>query len=47
MSLQELNNPTRVGPKKSNISEAQGKDFKVAITNILMDLKGNMNKSII
>lgn len=36
ISLLKSNNPTTVSPKKkSNIAEAQDKDFKIVIINIL------------
>lgn len=35
----EPSNPTPVGREKGDIAEAQGKDFKIAITNMIKDLK--------
>lgn len=39
MSSLESRNPTTTGPKYSNTAEAQDKDFKTAIMNIIKDLK--------
>ena len=37
------NNSIAVGPEKCNLTKAQNKNFKMAITNILLDLKSDMN----
>lgn len=38
--------PTKVGPERCNIAEAQGKDFKLAFMNVLEVLEGEINKSL-
>lgn len=38
--------PTIVGPKKSSRAKEEKKDFKLAIINMLNDLKGDTSKSI-
>ena len=38
--------PTKVGPERRNIAEAQGKDFKLAFMNMLEVLEGEINKSL-
>jgi len=46
MPLPKASNPTTVGHEKYNILEAQGKGYKLAIMNLLNDLKDDVNKSI-
>lgn len=43
MSSLMSGNLTTTGPKYSNTAEAQDKDFKTAIMNIIKDLKEDMN----
>lgn len=38
-------NPTTVGLEKCNVAEVPDKDFKIAILNIIKNLKKGMNKS--
>lgn len=40
-------NPTRVGPDKCSVAEAQDTDFNITNMNMLKDLKENKNKSLI
>lgn len=42
----EASNPTAEDPEKSNIAEAQDRDFKIAIRNMFNDLKKDLNKSL-
>ena len=46
MSPLEARNSATVGPKKCNIAEAQDKNFKIAIMNMLVVFKEEMNKFI-
>lgn len=39
MSLLEPSNPTALGPEKCNVAEAQDKDLKLALMNMVEDLK--------
>ena len=46
MSLLESDNPTRVGPEKCNIAEAQVTDVKIGLMNMLEVLKEEMSRLI-
>jgi hypothetical protein len=43
MSSLEPSNPTIVHPKKGNVAEAEDKDFKISIMDMLVVLKEEMN----
>ena len=45
MPSPEASNFMVIGPKQCNLAEAQDKDFKIAIMNMLKDLKEEINKS--
>lgn len=44
MSSLESSIPTRLGPEKLNIAEAQDKELKIVIINICRMFKDNMNR---
>lgn len=46
MSPLKASNPSKVGPEKGNIVEAQDKDLKKTFMNIIEVLKEKMNKSL-
>lgn len=46
MPLPEGSNHTVTGPEKSNLAEAQDKDFKVSIMNMFKDLKEDTNNAL-
>lgn len=46
MSLLESSNPTTVGPEKCHIAEAQVKDLKIGLVNMLEVLKEEMSRLI-
>lgn len=46
MSPPETSNPITVDSEKYNIAEAQDKDFKITIMNIVKDFNEGMNKSL-
>lgn len=43
MSLMEPSNPTALGPEKYNVAEAQDKDLKLALMNMVKDLKSQIS----
>lgn len=45
MTSPESSHPNAVGAEKLNRAEAQDKDFKIAIMNMLKDLDDDINKS--
>lgn len=40
----EPRNPITVGPERCNTAEAQDRDFKITIRNMVKDLKEDVNK---
>lgn len=46
MSSLEPSNPTIVDSKKGNIAEAQDKDFKISIMDMLDALEEEINKTL-
>lgn len=48
ISLLEPSNPTKLSPKKCSLTEAQDKDFKIAVINMIKDHKrtGNQNSEM-
>ena len=44
MHLPETNNPIVMGFRKSNLAEAQQKDFQIAIMNMFKNLREDMSK---
>lgn len=46
MPLPEDSNHTVIGPEKSNLAEAQDKDFKVSIMNMFNNLEKDGNKCL-
>lgn len=43
MPLPEASNPIGISPEKNHLAEAENKDFKIAIVDMLKDLKEDMN----
>lgn len=43
MSLLELSNSTALGSEKCNVAEAQDKDLKLALMDMVEDLKSQIN----